>query len=301
MAEASVAATESPEADRGVSWQGLDTTARPSFTGVLVTPDYGHTMGWQLVAGRDFLPNFATDSDKVVINQSAAKVFGFAQPLGKQINAFGGRYTIIGVVRDMVIASPFQRVLPGLFLLSPDKSLTDIILRLQPAIPMRTALAAVEKVFRTYNPASPFDYRFADTDYAQKFADEERISGLTRAFTVLAIFISCLGLFGLAAYTAEQRDREIGIRKVLGSSVLNIWRLLTGEIVLLILLASAIALPLAAIFMHRWLLQYEYRTAQPWWLFAATAAGGLILALLTVSVHALKAAHTSPVKTLRGQ
>ena len=301
MAEASVAATESPEADRSVSWQGLDTTARPSFTGVLVTPDYGHTMGWQLVAGRDFLPNFATDSDKAIINQSAARVFGFAQPLGKQINAFGGRYTIIGVVRDMVIASPFQRVLPGLFLLAPDKSLTDIILRLQPAIPMRPALAAIEKVFRKYNPASPFDYRFADTDYAQKFADEERVSGLTRAFTVLAIFISCLGLFGLAAYTAEQRDREIGIRKVLGSSVVNIWRLLTGEIVLLILLASTIALPLAAIFMHRWLRQYEYRTAQPWWLFAATAAGGLTLALLTVSFHALKAAHTSPVKTLRGQ
>ncbi len=301
MAEASVAATEAPQADRGVSWQGLDTATQPSFTGVLVTPEYGRTMGWELVAGRDFLPGYATDSAAAIINQSAAKLFGSVQPLGKQINAYGGRYTIIGIVRDMVIASPFQRVRPGVFLLSPDKSLTNIILRLKPGTPTRPALAAIEKVFKKYNPASPFDYRFADTDYAQKFADEQRIGGLARAFTFLAIFISGLGLFGLAAYTAEQRNREIGIRKVLGSSVFSIWRLLTREIVLLVLLACAISLPLAALFMHRWLSQYEYRTAQPWWLFAATVAGGLALALFTVSFHALKAARSSPVKTLHGQ
>jgi len=301
MAEASVAATESPEAGRGVSWQGLDTTSQPSFTGVLITADYGHTMGWELIAGRDFLPTYATDSDKAIINQSAAMLMGFAQPLGKPIKAYGGRYTIIGIVKDMVIASPFQRVRPGLFLLAPDKSLNDIILRLQPTIPMRPALTAIEKVFRKYNPASPFDYRFVDSDYAQKFADEERIDGLARAFTILAIFISALGLFGLAAYTAEQRNREIGIRKVLGSSVFSIWRLLTTEIVGLVILACAIALPLAALFMHRWLSQYEYRASQPWWLFLATTAGGLALALLTVSFHALKAAHMSPVKTLRVQ
>jgi putative ABC transport system permease protein len=301
VAEASVAATESPEAGRGVSWQGLDTTSQPSFTGVLVTADYGHTMGWELVAGRDFLPTYATDSDNAIINQSAAKLMGFAQPLGMRINAYGGRYTIIGVVKDMVIASPFQRVRPGLFLLAPDKSLNDIILRLRPTIPMRPALAAIENVFRKYNPASPFDYRFVDTDYAQKFADEERIDGLARAFTALAIFISALGLFGLAAYTAEQRNREIGIRKVLGSSVFSIWRLLTSEIIGLVLLACAIALPLAALFIHRWLSQYEYRASQPWWLFLATITGSLALALLTVSFHALKAAHSSPVKTLHVQ
>jgi ABC-type antimicrobial peptide transport system permease subunit len=301
VAEASVAATEAPEADRGVSWQGLDTASQPSFTGVLITPGYGHTMGWELMAGRDFLSNFATDSNKAIINQSAAKLFGRTQPLGKRITAYGGSYTIIGIVRDMVIASPFQRVRPGLFLLSPDKTLNDIILRLNPGIAPRPALAQIEKVFKRYNPASPFDYHFVDTDYAQKFADEQRIDGLARAFTLLAIFISGLGLFGLAAYTAEQRNHEIGIRKVLGSSVFSIWRLLTGEIVWLVLLACAIALPLAALFMHRWLQQYEYRTAQPWWLFAATIAGGLALALSTVSFHALRAANASPVKTLRQQ
>ncbi len=301
MAEASVAATESPEAGRGVSWRGLDTATQPSFTGVLVTPDYGHTIGWELVAGRDFLPNFTTDSNKVIINESAAKLFGKTQPLGKRITAFGGSYTIIGIVRDMVIASPFQRVRPGLFLLSPDKSLNDIILRLKSGKPTRAALAAIEKVFKKYNPASPFDYQFVDTDYDQKFSDERRIDGLARAFTILAIFISGLGLFGLAAYTAEQRNREIGIRKVLGASVFSIWRLLTTEIVWLVLLANTMALPLAAMFMHRWLQQYEFRTTQPWWLFGTTLAGGLALALCTVSFHALRAANTKPVKTLRAE
>jgi putative ABC transport system permease protein len=301
LAEASVAAAESPEAGRGVSWQGLDTTTQPSFTGILVTPQYGRTMGWELVAGRDFLPQYATDSNKAIINQSAAKLFGHTQPLGKRITAYGSSYTIIGIVRDMVIASPFQRVRPGLFLLAPDKSLNDILIRLKPGTPTRPALTAIEKVFKKYNPASPFDYNFVDTDYAQKFADEEHTDGLAHVFTLLAIFISGLGLFGLAAYTAEQRIREIGIRKILGSSVFSIWRLLTGEIVLLVLLACAIALPLAALFMHHWLSQYEYRPAQPWWLFAATVAGGLALALFTVSFHALKAAHSSPVKTLRSQ
>jgi putative ABC transport system permease protein len=301
MAEASVAATESPQADRGVSWQGLDTTTQPSFTGILVTPEYGRTMHWELLTGRDFLPQYATDSNKAIINQSAAKLFGKTQPLGKQINAYGAPYTIIGIVRDMVIASPFQRVRPGLFLLAPDKSLNDIIIRLKPETPTRVALTAIEKVFKKYNPASPFDYNFVDTDYAQKFADEQRIDGLARAFTLLAIFISGLGLFGLAAYTAEQRNREIGIRKILGSSVFSIWRLLTGEIVMLVLLACAIALPLAALFMQHWLSQYEYRAAQPWWLFAATIAGGLALALFTVSFHALKAARRSPVKALHIQ
>jgi putative ABC transport system permease protein len=299
MAEASVAATEAPQADRGVSWQGLDTTTQPSFTGILVTPEYGRTMHWELLAGRDFLPQYATDSNKAIINQSAAKLFGKTQPLGKRITAFGSNYTVIGIVRDLVIASPFQSVRPGVFLLAPDKSLNDILIRLKPGTQTRASIAAIEKVFKKYNPASPFDYNFVDTDYAQKFNDEQRIDGLARAFTLLAIFISGLGLFGLAAYTAEQRNREIGIRKILGSSVFGIWRLLTGEIVILVLLACAIALPLAALFMQHWLSQYEYRAAQPWWLFAATIAGGLALALFTVSFHALKAAHSSPVKSLR--
>ena len=299
MAEASVAATESPEAGRGVSWQGLDTTSQPSFTGVLITADYGHTMGWELIAGRDFLPTYATDSDKAIINQSAAMLMGFAQPLGKPIKAYGGRYTIIGIVKDMVIASPFQRVRPGLFLLAPDKSLNDIILRLQPTIPMRPALTAIEKVFRKYNPASPFDYRFVDSDYAQKFADEERIDGLARAFTILAIFISALGLFGLAAYTAERRAKEIGIRKVLGASVQGLAGLLSKEFLQLVAISCLIAFPIAWWAMKGWLDGYEYRTSIQWWVFAVAGVLALAVALMTVSFQAIRVAMANPDRSLR--
>jgi ABC-type antimicrobial peptide transport system permease subunit len=301
MAESSVAATEPLEADRGVFWLGEDSTTKPSFTSVFITADYGNTIHWQLVSGRDFRRDFATDSDKVIINQSAARLMGFAQPIGKEIMAYGGRLTIIGVVRDMVATSPFQKVQPGLFTLAPATNLNDILIRVTPSNPMRQALAAIEKIFHRYNPASPFDFHFVDTDYALKFADEECIDGLTRVFTALAIFISCLGLFGLAAFTAGRRARELSIRKVLGSSIFNCWKLLTAETVRLVLLSSAIALPLAGLFMNKWLQQYEYRTPLHWWVFAAAAGGVLVLALLTVSFHALKAAHTNPAKTLRSQ
>ena len=301
MAESAVPATELPEASHDLSWQGQTPGSKPSFTEVWVTPDYGPTIGWQLVAGHDFDRSLPADSEKLIINESAARLIGFSQPIGQQVRLYGDRYTIIGVVRDMVMASPFQHVLPGFFRAAPDSTVNDILIRVRPGISMRQALAAIEKVFRKYNPGSPFDYRFVDTDYALKFADQERIDGLARAFTALAIFISCLGLFGLAAYTAEQRTREIGIRKVLGSSVFSIWQLLTGETIRLILLACAIALPLSGLLMHRWLLQYSYRTPLSWWVFAAAAGGALGIALLTVSFHALKAAHTPPVKTLHTQ
>ena len=301
MAESSVAATEPLEAARGVSWLGEDTTSKPSFTSVFITADYGNTIHWQLVSGRDFRRDFTTDSGKVIINESAARLMGFTQPVGKDITAYGQRLTIIGVVRDMVVTSPFQRVQPGFFQLAPDTNLNDILIRVTPSTPMRQALAAIEKIFHRYNPGSPFDFHFVDTDYALKFAAEERIDGLTRVFTILTIFISCLGLFGLAAFTAGRRAREVSIRKVLGSSVFNCWKLLTGETVRLVLLSSIIALPLAGLFMHKWLQQYEYRTPLHWWVFAAAAGGALVLALVTVSFHALKAAHTNPAKTLRSQ
>jgi len=301
MAESSVGATEAPQADRGVSWDGADSSSKPSFTGVYVSPDYGPTIGWQITQGRDFRRDFATDSDKIIINESAARLMAFPQPLGRVIDAFGRRYTIIGIARDMVVASPFQQIQPGIFMLAPANNLNDILIRITPAMPMRRAVAAVAEVFRRYNPGSPFDYRFADTDYALKFADEERIDGLAQAFTILAIFISCLGLLGLAAFSAGRRSREIGIRKVLGSSAFNIWQLLTAETIRLILLASAIAMPLAGLCMSKWLQQYGYRAPFEWWIYAAAFGGALTLALLTVSLHTLKAARTNPVKTLRSQ
>jgi ABC-type antimicrobial peptide transport system permease subunit len=156
-------------------------------------------------------------------------------------------------------------------------------------------------VLKKYNPESPFDYRFVDTDYAQKFADEERVAALARIFTALAILISGLGLFGLAAYSAEQRRKEIGIRKVLGSSAFRIWKLLTIDILRLVALAAAIAIPLGVLFMQKWLMGYTYRVRIGWDVFALSGGGALLIAVATVSYHGVRAALSNPVKSLRSE
>jgi ABC-type antimicrobial peptide transport system permease subunit len=164
---------------------------------------------------------------------------------------------------------------------------------------MRTALTAVEQVFRKYNPTVPFEYTFVDDDYARKFSDEQRVASLSGLFTILAILISCLGLFGLAAYRMEQRTKEIGIRKVLGAPVAHLWRILTKDFIVLVLLSCVIAVPLSIAFLHQWLRQYEYRTDLPWYTFIAACGGALGIALLTISYHAVKATRTNPIESLR--
>jgi putative ABC transport system permease protein len=164
---------------------------------------------------------------------------------------------------------------------------------------MHTAIAALEKVFKKFNPASPFIYHFTDEDYAQKFAAENSIGSLGAVFAGLAIFISCLGLFGLASFVAEQRTREVGIRKVLGAGVINLWALLSKDFLRLVILSMLISIPLVYLGMHRWLLNYPYRAPLSWWIFASAGAGILLITLFTVSFQSLKAALTNPVKSLR--
>jgi ABC-type antimicrobial peptide transport system permease subunit len=176
---------------------------------------------------------------------------------------------------------------------------TWINVRLNPAVSTAAALSKIEAVFKKLTPSAPFDYKFADEQYALKFAAEERIGRLTGFFAVLAILISCLGLLGLASFIAEQRTKEIGVRKVLGASVFNVWGLLSKDFVLLIILSSFIAIPVAWYFLHQWLQQYEYRTVINWQVFALAIAGALIVTLLTVSFHAIKTAVANPVKSLR--
>lgn len=172
-------------------------------------------------------------------------------------------------------------------------------IRLNPAIGTSTALARIEKVFRTYNPGLPFDYTFVDQEYAKKFGNEERIGTLASFFAILAILISSLGLYGLASFVAEQRTREIGVRKVLGASLVNLWRLLSTEFVLLVFISFLIATPIAWLFMHSWLQQYQYRAAISWWIFAAAGLGAITITLLTVSYQTIKTARMNPVKSLR--
>ena len=194
--------------------------------------------------------------------------------------------------------SPYKRVQPSIFLLSY-QGVNIINIRIKATAPLSKALVKIENVFKKYDPESSFEYQFTDEEYARKFGDEEHIANLSTVFAVLAIFISCLGLFGLASFMAEQRKKEIGVRKVLGASVLNVWNLLSKDFVMLVAISFLIAVPVSYYFMYNWLQNYSYRTQLSWWIFIAAGIGLLLITLLVVSFQAIKAAIANPVKSLR--
>jgi ABC-type antimicrobial peptide transport system permease subunit len=264
-----------------------------------VSTEFGGVIGWQIKEGRDFSHELATDSNSFVINETAVKYMGLKHPIGEIVKWGDTRqYTIIGVVKDMVMQSPYEPVKQMIFFLDK-KNLRTVNIRVKPQATMSRTLDAIATVFKKYDPENPFEYRFADQEYAKKFGDEERVGQLAGFFTILAIFISCLGLLGLSAFVAEQRTREIGLRKVLGASVLNLWNLLSREFVVLVGLSLLIAGPIAYWLMHKWLGNYQYHASLSWWIFASAAFGALAITLFTVSFQAIKAALTNPVKSLR--
>ena len=283
-------------------WKGKDPNQNVSLGTIRVSPEFGKTVGWQVAAGRDFLRAFKTDSSAIILNESAVKLMGLTKPIGETVKLGGVPLTVIGVIKDVLMESPYTPVRPSVYMhvLSGQKG-NFAMLKLNPASSTQDALRKIETVLKTYNPAAPFDYTFADQDYARKFATEERIGNLASVFAILAIFISCLGLFGLASFTAEQRTKEIGIRKVLGASVGNLWGLLSKDFVYLVLTASGIATPITYYFLSNWLQKYEYRTEISWWIFAVSGLGALVITLLTVSYQAIKAALMNPVKSLRSE
>lgn len=281
-----------------VEWKGKDPNTVVSPGTIAVSHDFGNTIGWTVKEGRDFSRSFPTDTFSFILNESAVKMTGFKKPVGQTIRWLGQEHTIIGVIKDMVMESPYQPVRPTIFHLNPDWT-SLIIIRIKPGMLMSDALAKIEPVFKKYNPGSPFVYKFTDEEYAKKFADEKRIGKLSTIFAVLAIFISCLGLFGLASFVAEQRTKEMGIRKVLGASVFNLWKMLSSDFVVLVLIACVFAIPIAWYSLHQWLQQYEYRTTVSWWIFPTAAIGMLLLTLATVTYHAIRAAILNPVKSLK--
>ncbi len=260
--------------------------------------DYFSTMGMQIREGR----NFTGDNDllNVILNESAAKQLHVKDPVN-QIISWGGDddpVRIIGVVKDALMGSPFGKAEPTLFSYHPDRARV-VTYRLSPNANTQQAIAKLTTIFSKYNPSYPFMYKFIDDAYAAKFKLELLVGKLARLFAALAIFISCIGLFGLAAYTAAKRRKEIGIRKVLGASVARVWLLLSKEFMVLVLISCAIASYLAWLFMNGWLQNYEYRTTMSWWIFAAAAAASLLITIITVSFQAVKAALANPVKSLR--
>jgi putative ABC transport system permease protein len=299
MAESSSPTTGVWSNQIGFKWQGMDPNSLPVFGTIAVTEDFGKTIGWKVKDGRDFSKDFATDSLAMVLNESAVKQVGMKQNIVGQTIQFNDKnYIVIGVIKDMIMESPYRPVVPTVFFY--DRNWANVItVALKNGAPVKTSLSKVEGVFKKYNPNAPFDYTFNDEDYAKKFADEERVGNLASFFTILAIFISCLGLFGLASFVAEQRKKEIGVRKVLGASTYNLWRMLSKEFALLVIISCFIAIPLAWYYLNGWLKQYEYRTTISFWIFIVSGIGALTITLMTVSFQAIKAAIANPVKSLR--
>src|ERR1700754_26634 len=285
----------------GFNWQGKDPNTLPSFGTIAVSEDFGKTIGWHIREGRDFSKEFARDSLAMILNESAVKQVGMKHDIVGQIIEFNDKkYTVIGVIKDMIMQSPYSPVTPTVFLC--DRNWRNVIdIAIKHGVPVKTALSKMETVFKKHNPSAPFDYSFNDEDYAKKFDAEARIGKLATFFTILAIFISCLGLFGLASFVAEQRKKEIGVRKVLGASVFNLWQMLSKEFALLIIISSVIAIPLAWYYLAHWLKQYDYRTTISLWVFLFSGLGALVITLLTVSFQAIKAALANPVKSLRAE
>ena len=285
----------------GFDWVGKDPKFVPLFGIIACTHDYGNTLNWSIKEGRNFSRNFLTDSGGrggMILNEAAVKLTGLPHALGSTIKWNDSPRVVIGIVRDMVMESPYQPVKPTIFFVN--YGWTNVIdVRLNPSMSVRSALRAIEPVFRKYNPGGGFEYKFVDDEYARKFTDEQRIGRLATVFAVLAVFISCLGLFGLASFVAEQRTREIGVRKVLGASLFHLWRMLSADFVILVVISCLIAVPIAWYFLSQWLKQYEYRTPMYWWAFVGASLGALVITLLTVSFQALRAGLANPVRSLR--
>jgi ABC-type antimicrobial peptide transport system permease subunit len=225
---------------------------------------------------------------------------GFKDPIGMMVRINKKDFAILGVVKDIIMQSPYGPIPPTIFyVLSEPGNFVDI--KIAPLVSASAAMKKIQSVFERYNPAAPFVFTFADEEYSKKFGDEERIARLAAVFATLAIFISCLGLFGLASFMAEQRTKEIGIRKVLGATVFILWRMLSKEFVVLVVVSCFIAIPLTWHFLDKWLQQFDYRISISWALFLVVGMGALLLALATVSYQAVRAALANPVKSLRSE
>jgi putative ABC transport system permease protein len=299
VAESSQATTQFDN-NNSLSWSGMAEEKKNIFyRNITVDPDFGKTVGWNVIKGRDFSRDFPTDSDAIILNETGANWAGFKDPIGQTVIFLDKPYHIIGVVRDMLTNSPYSKIEAALFI---ERGWRGIItLRLNPNTPIHKTIAGLEPFFKKYNPVSPFLYHFNDEEFAQKFAQEDRIGDISTVFSSLAILISCLGLFGLASFVAEQRTKEIGVRKVLGAGIVDLWSLLSKDFIRLVLLSMCIAMPLIGLAMNKWLQNYEYHTPLSWWIFAAAGAGTLLITLATVSYQSIKAALMNPVKSLRSE
>jgi putative ABC transport system permease protein len=301
--------TEVYSGNNGWDWNGRDPNVDESFATLAVSHLHGKTVGWQFIMGRDFDLNNPGDSSGIVINKSALEFMKLKDPIGEPVSWRWWEdksrilnYKILGVIQDMVMDSPYAPIEPTIFYLKGHNGNPSWInIKINPQVSASDALPKIEAVFKKIVPDAPFEYKFADEEYARKFGKEERIGNISFVFSALAIFISCLGLLGLASFVAETRTKEIGIRKVLGATVTGLWRMLSKDFVWLVLIACVLATPLAYVLMNKWLAKFPYRIDISLWVFAATSIGAIGITLLTISYQAVKAALMNPVKSLRSE
>lgn len=280
-------------------WEGKPANMNIIFSGLTVDNDFTKTMGIKMIQGKDFSGTPA-DSGYVLMNKAAVDAMNVKDPVGMKIR-YGMRakeFTILGITDNVIQESPFKPVGPMMIMYNPDNS-SIISIRLNNGVKLQKALASIQTIFQKYNPGYAFDYSFVDKEFEKKFINEELVRKLSNVFAALAIFICCIGLAGLAAFTIEKRIREIGIRKVLGASVQQLLLLISKEFLKLVFIAFAIAIPLTWWIMHNWLQKYQYRVSISIWMFAIVGAVILLLTLVVVSANTLKAATRNPVKSLR--
>ena len=283
------------------AWSGQNPGEAFGLAEVDIADDYFRTLKMPLIAGHGFAGNLAADSGYVILNEAAVKRMRFKNPIGQVITLWDRekKVKVIGIARDALMRSPFDPAEPTMFVYDPTSG--NIAFRVASGVDMRVAIQKLSTIFNRYNPAYPFLYHFADESYAQKFQLEILIGSLSGLFAGLAIFISCLGLFGLAAYMAEQRTREIGIRKVLGASVAQLWLLLTKDFIALVAISCIIAAPIALYFMQNWLKKYKYHISIGPGIFIAAALLALVITIITISIQAVRAATNNPTTSLRSE
>jgi ABC-type antimicrobial peptide transport system permease subunit len=297
MCKSNSAATDICCSQNGWEWQGSTPTDKNTGINTIATEyNFTKTFGISLIGGRDFSTDYSTDSNAVLLNQAAVNLMRLKNPVGETLKWNGQNRIIIGVVPNLQMESPFQSISPMIIKFSPDW-VNALIVRINPNVSMSKAINAIKPIFEKYD--AQFDYQFADEAYAKKFNYEELVANLAAAITIIAIFISCLGLFGLASYMAEQRIKEIGVRKVLGASVQKIWQMLSKDFVVLVLIACTIAVPIAWYLMNNWLKTYQYKIDIGLGVFALVIIASVVITLLTISFQAIKAAVANPVKSLR--
>ena len=282
----------------GFSWEGKDETHPTLISFRKISPEYIHTLGMQVVEGRDFKTDPDLDSTHVLITESMARLMGKGSPLGKTIRDRHNTWQVVGVIKDYVYGDLYGRPDPVIFFADPGNT-RFLYVRTKTRSNTEEAIAKIGGVMKKDNPSYPFTFTFVDDQFNARFTAESLMGKLSSVFASLAIFISCLGLFGLASYTAERRTKEIGIRKVLGASVSGITTLLSIDFLKLVSLSNLIAFPAAWWLMHHWLEAYAYRISMNWWMFGTAGLASLLIALVTVSFQSIKAALSNPVKSLR--